>query len=258
MLRPLSNQTSVILWGGRGIGRSITLALARNGSEVAFSDPSQPDLEKVRDLLISKKADLFATVWGRPVSEGEETYSKAAEDTLARIRTSCPLLHRIVLPIGVDERFWSGPIPGDPPNAELILGRVEAVVRRSVAALANQEKAGRLLVLWPSEGGLMFDETKRGVVRMGETRLRDLTEEAAGHGVGVSLLWVGSCEEGLWTGMKDVEGERLRLGEIADTVVALAGFPRRVVLEGATIRAFGAREPEKPGKGEKPSRPESV
>jgi len=245
MAKPLSNQTSAVLWGGRGIGRSITLALARNGSQVAFADPSPPDLEKVRDLLIGKKADIFATGWAEALNEGEETYARGADDVMMRMFGAYPYYHRVVLAAGVDERFWTGPVPGDPVTPDLILGRLEAMVRRTVGALAGQGRPGRLLILWPSEGGLLFDEARLSIIRLGETRLRDLTEEAAGQGVGVSLLWLGPSEDNLWADVPKVQAERLRLGEIADAMVALAGMPRRVVLEEATLCAFGSREAEK-------------
>ncbi len=238
MSKAFQNQVCVVLWGGREIGRAVTLAFARSGSAVAFADPNASDVDRLRELLLTKDADIFGVPWTQPVTEGGQGYREAASIAQEKLRAGHPFFHRLVLTFGLDQRFWSGSAPGETPTWELIHARLRALLEFAHNTMTTQDKPGRLVILWPADREGSFDPVLSALIREGTEHLRHWVAEPDAKPLAVSLVWVGPSEEGIWAQAANVPtAERLRSGEIGESVVALASLPRRVCASEITLEA---------------------
>ncbi len=234
-MKPLANQTSLVLWGGAGVGRAVSLALARSGSAVTLTDPDPGELARIRDLLLSKNTEAWAIPWKGAVSDGRETYAETAREIGEKVRPAHPVVHRVVLTVGMDERFWMGPVREEAPSADLILGRLEALLDWSARWLTTQARQGRIVVLWPGEA--WEDESRLDWVRRGADCVRAHARGAAEDGIAVSLVRFGWVEKGPWA-VSASGREVLRAGEVGEMTSALESLPRRVWMKEIEVSSF--------------------
>jgi 2-hydroxycyclohexanecarboxyl-CoA dehydrogenase len=80
-LMKLEGKTALVAGGGRGIGRAISLALAREGAEVAVADILKENAEEVsREIMAS---GIKALAWQLDLTKGTEV-EQMVQGVLAR------------------------------------------------------------------------------------------------------------------------------------------------------------------------------
>lgn len=231
MAKLFSNQTTLLLWAGRGVGRACTLALARNGARVLAADPDPEALHKLTDLLKSKDAEAVALPW-RTQSGGVQEYGRETSRILDEVRTDTPFLHRIVLTLGIDERFFPCPLPGQEEECNRI-ARLETIVETCTAELQKQSRPGALDVFWHAEDApeVTSDPAAEALIRSGLECLRRQSARAASTGVAMSILRVRALERRESDNATSGGGAgRLRPGEIGEALVQLASMPKNLVI----------------------------
>ncbi len=278
MTKLLENQTSLILWGGRGIGRAVTLALARNGSAVAFVDPDSGEVDKVGTLLFTKKADSLGITAAGLASLEADAFSEALDTACDQAAGGFQFFHRAVICAGMDARFWGGSggadeaAPGAKAGSEARAQRLDTAVQRVIRLMAGQKSGerGHVLALWP----LVADDFSAGgaarAVQTGMAVLNRCRDEAARRGIGLTIVRIGASEANPWSSpgvggaaaagtpaesagqtsgaiAAAVAAESLRLGEIADAIALLATMPRRVLVREIVLSAW----PDGPGRAGK-------
>jgi short-subunit dehydrogenase len=58
-MKPLAGKVSIVTGAGRGIGRAISLLLGRSGSRVVLAARNEPQLEAVREEIISDNGEVL-------------------------------------------------------------------------------------------------------------------------------------------------------------------------------------------------------
>jgi hypothetical protein len=240
MTKLFSNQSALILWAGRGVGRAVALALARNEGRVIVSDPDAQALQKLAELLKSKDVEIVVLPWHTRSGEADEC-AREARRILEEVRLDTPFLHRIVVALGLDERFFSGPISSEETETTR-LSRLESLVEACLAELKKQSRPGALDVFWPSENPPEADPNvgnapaTEALIRSGLECLRRLAAKAASMGVPMSILRVCLLEPSETTGEGAAKtGNYLRPGEIGEAWAHLASLPKNLVIPEALL-----------------------
>lgn len=249
MSKSFTNQTMLILWGGEGTGRAATLALARNGARVVVSDPDGEALRKLAELLKSKDAEGVMLAW-KQQSRGAAECARETLRLLDEVRMDTPFLHRIVLAVGLDARFFTPPASSE--NEEKFpVSCLEAIVETCLGALKKQSRPGALDVLWPAENppgaaaaaGVSRDSPEAAVVPAGLDCLRRLSVKAASMGVAMSTLRVKTLEQGEGASSASTasasRGRGLRPGEIGEALARFASLPGNLVVSEALLSPRG-------------------
>ena len=93
-IRTLEGETAIVTGGGRGIGRAISLALARGGATVIVASRSADEIERTKTEIEAEGGNAFAIAT-------DVTSRAAVEDLVARTREATGRIDIIVNNAGV-------------------------------------------------------------------------------------------------------------------------------------------------------------
>ena len=200
----LDGQVAVITGAGRGIGKAIALAYAREGARVALAARSEPDLEEAATAVAELGAEAIAV--------RADVTSEMATVRLAR---------RVVERFGridvlVNNAGTSGPV--GPLQDNDISEWVDTInvnltgtflVCRAVVPVMIEQGGGKIINLsgagvanaWSNMSA--YCSSKAAVVRLTEV----LAQELEGKGITVNALGPGSVHTDMWEKMTEQAAE---------------------------------------------------
>ena len=195
----LSGKTALVTGAGRGIGRAIALALAREGCQVAVADVLAENARAVAaevEALGMKALALPVDLTRRPEVE------RAVAEALAQFGQLDILVNnagwdRMALFLDSDEEIWDRLIAVN-FKAMLYVSRVALpqMVSRGAGKVINiASDAGRV----GSSGEAVYSGTKGAVIAFSKA----LAREMARHGVTVNVVCPGLTETPLLQSLRD-------------------------------------------------------
>ncbi len=196
----LQGQVAIITGAGRGIGRAIALAYAREGAKVALAARSEADLDE--------SVAAVAEAGGEAIAVRTDVTSQMATERLAR--RAVERFGRI--DVLVNNAGISGPIgPLQDNNIDDWVGTINVnltgtfLVCRAVIPVMLEQGGGRIINLsgagvanaWSNMSA--YCSSKAAVVRLTEV----LAQELEPQGILVNALGPGSVHTGMWEKMTE-------------------------------------------------------
>jgi 2-hydroxycyclohexanecarboxyl-CoA dehydrogenase len=227
----LGGRTALVTGGGRGIGRAIALALAREGCQVAVLDLLGESAEAVRaEIEGLGVAGLALRVDLTRRAEVEQ----AVQDVLARFGQLDLLVNnagwdRMALFLDSDEDMWDRAIG---VNFRAVLytckAALPAMVARGTGKVVNiASDAGRV----GSSGEAVYSATKGAVIAFSKA----LAREVARHGVTVNVVCPGLTETALLQSLRDQSPKMEKILEAVTRATPLGRTARPEEIAGAVV-----------------------
>ena len=233
MSRALDGQVAIVTGAGRGIGRAIAEALAREGAAVVLAARTRQQLAEV--------AAAVKSGGGRALAVPTDVTLDAAVDAL--VEQTVAELGRVDLLVTAAGVASFGPVAGSKPadwDAMLAVNlRAVMVTCRAVLPIMFHQHRGTILNVASVAaqrfipGSAAYAATKAGVVVWS----RVLREEVRAEGVRVGVLVPGAVDTSLWDtipGGPD-RSRMLRPEEVARAAVLMASMPADASLEEITL-----------------------
>ena len=215
----LEGKTALVAGGGRGIGRAISLALAREGAEVAVADILKENAEAVRGEIqgIGQKA-LALQVDLTKKAEVDQ----AVGETIARfgkldILVNCAGWDRLEPFIESNEETWEKVIA---INFKSVLNTTKAALphmisRRGGKIVNISSDAGRVGSTWES----VYAGAKGAVIAFSKTVAR----EVARHKINVNVVCPGLTDTPL---LEAIRSQSPKTGRLIEAVIKATPFRR--------------------------------
>ena len=200
----LNGQVAVITGAGRGIGRAIALAYAREGAKLALAARSQSELQEAVSAVSELGAEAVAVPTDVASQEDTERLARTVVDRFGRID------------VLVNNAGISGPI-GPLPNNDVAdwINTVTVnltgtfLVCRAVIPVMLEQASGKIINLsgagatnaWSNMSA--YCSSKAAVVRLTEV----LAQELDGSGITVNALGPGSVHTSMWDQMTEQAGQ---------------------------------------------------
>ena len=215
----LEGKTALVAGGGRGIGRAISLALAREGAEVAVADILKENAEAVRGEIqgtgrkalalqvdLTKKAEV-----DRAVGEAIARFGKLD------ILVNCAGWDRLEPFIESNEETWEKVIA---INFKSVLHTTKAVlphmISRGGGKIVNiSSDAGRVGSMWES----VYAGAKGAVIAFSKT----IAREVARHKINVNVVCPGLTDTPL---LEAVRSQSPETGRLIEAVTKATPFRR--------------------------------
>jgi 2-hydroxycyclohexanecarboxyl-CoA dehydrogenase len=222
----LKGKTALVTGGGRGIGRAIALALAREGADVSVLDILPDNAEGVRkeiETLGVKGLGLTADLTRRP------EVNRAVEDTIARFGRLDILVNnagwdKMELFLDSEEETWNNVIA---INFKSVLYVCKAalphMVERGTGKVINiASDAGRV----GSTGEAVYAGTKGAVIAFSKT----LAREMARYRITVNVVCPGLTETPLLQSIRDQSARTAKVIEAVTRAIPLGrvGQPEEI------------------------------
>ena len=233
MSRALDGQVAIVTGAGRGIGRAIAEALAREGAAVVLAARTRQQLAEV--------AAAVKSGGGRALAVPTDVTLDAAVDAL--VEQTVAELGRVDLLVTAAGVASFGPVAGSKPadwDAMLAVNlRAVMVTCRAVLPVMLHQRRGTILNVASVAaqrfipGSAAYAATKAGVVVWS----RVLREEVRAEGVRVGLIVPGAVDTSLWDtipGGPD-RSRMLRAEEVARAALLMASMPADASLEEITL-----------------------
>ena len=233
MSRALDGQVAIVTGAGRGIGRAIAEALAREGAAVVLAARTRQQLAEV--------AAAVKSGGGRALAVPTDVTLDAAVDAL--VEQTVAELGRVDLLVTAAGVASFGPVAGSKPadwDAMLAVNlRAVMVTCRAVLPVMLHQRRGTILNVASVAaqrfipGSAAYAATKAGVVVWS----RVLREEVRAEGVRVGVIVPGAVDTSLWDtipGGPD-RSRMLRAEEVARAALLMASMPADASLEEITL-----------------------
>ena len=233
MSRALDGQVAIVTGAGRGIGRAIAEALAREGAAVVLAARTRQQLAEV--------AAAVKSGGGRALAVPTDVTLDAAVDAL--VEQAVAELGRVDLLVTAAGVASFGPVAGSKPadwDAMLAVNlRAVMVTCRAVLPVMLHQRRGTILNVASVAaqrfipGSAAYAATKAGVVVWS----RVLREEVRAEGVRVGVLVPGAVDTPLWDAIPQGpdRSRMLRPEEVARAAVLMASMPADASLEEITL-----------------------
>ncbi len=233
----LGGQTAIVTGAGRGIGRAVALALAREGAAVTLA-------ARTRQEVAAVAAEIREN-GGRALAVPTDVTQDGAVEAL--VEQTVAELGRIDLLVTAAGVAAFGPVSGGKPNdwdAMLAVNlRAAMVCCRAVVPAMTRQRRGTIINIAsiaatrPIAGAAVYSATKAGLVAFS----RVLAEEIRGDGVRVGVVVAGATDTPLWDTIPNApdRGRMLRPEDVARAVVLMAALPPRAALEEITLLPAG-------------------
>jgi NAD(P)-dependent dehydrogenase (short-subunit alcohol dehydrogenase family) len=233
----LTDQVAVVTGGGRGIGRAIAAALAREGAAVALAARSAAELEVV--------AREIEQAGGRALAIPTDVRHEQAVEALARrVLGEWQRVDVLVNAAGVatfapvtDSKLddWDQMLAVNLRGAVLCCRAVlPAMTARCRGTIIN---VGSVVTSRSLTGSAAYTASKYGL--LGFSRV--LAEEMRPHGVRVGVLSAGATDTPLWDAMPGAppRDRMLRADQVAEAALFMAGLDPTATLEEMTLLPAG-------------------
>lgn len=229
----LAGQVAIVTGAGRGIGRAVAVALAREGVQVALAARTRQELATVASAIRETGGRALAV----PVDMMQDT---AVEATVDQVVAELGRVDILVTAAGVAA---FGPVAGTKPgdwDAMLAVNlRAVMVCCRAVLPPMLRQRRGTILnvasvaATRAIPGAAAYAATKAGVVAFS----RVLAEEVRSDGIRVGVLLPGAVDTSLWDAIPNApeRGRMLRPEDVARAVVLMAALPSSAALEELTL-----------------------
>ena len=200
----LNGQVAVITGAGRGIGRAIALAYAREGAKLALAARSQSELQDAVSAVSELGAEAVAVPTDVASQEDTERLARTVVDRFGRIDV-------LVNNAGISGPI--GPLPdndvADWINTVTVNLTGTFLVCRAVIPVMLEQASGKIINLsgagatnaWSNMSA--YCSSKAAVVRLTEV----LAQELDGSGITVNALGPGSVHTSMWDQMTEQAGQ---------------------------------------------------
>ena len=229
----LADQVAVITGAGRGIGRAVALAFAREGARVALASRTSAEL----DAVAAEVRDFGGRALPVPTDVTQEF---SVERLMARALAELGGLDVLVTAAG---KLTVGPVAETKLEEwesmmEVNLRGVYLTCRAALAPMMRQRRGTIINVVSvaakrPIPGSAAYTASKQGV--LGFTQV--LAEEMRPYGIRVGALSPGAVSTPLWDSIPNAP-DRARMltpEHVAEVALLMAGLPYRASLEDLTL-----------------------
>jgi hypothetical protein len=234
---PLAGQVALVTGAGRGIGRAIALALARDGAAVALAARTRAELAVV--------AAEIRDIGGRALAVPTDVTHDAAVDALVE-QTVADLgaLHILVTAAGTAA---FGPVSAAKPAdwdsmLDVNLRAVMVCCRAALVPMIRQHRGSivnvaSIAAVRPIAGAAAYSASKAGVVAWS----RVLAEEVRGDGIRVGVLLPGAVATPLWDAIPNAPARDRMLApeDVARAAVLMVTLPPGAALEELALLPAG-------------------
>ena len=229
----LAGRAALVTGAGRGIGRAIALALAREGAVVALAARTRKELDAVAATI--GESGGRALVLPADVSIATDV-ERVVADTVAKLER----LDVLVTSAGVASfgpvveakvEDWDSMLAVNLRGAMLACrAAAPRMIAQGAGTIINVASIAATRVLG---GAAAYSATKAGLVAFS----RVLAEELRGTGVRVGLLVPGAVDTPLWDAIPGAPDRRrmLQPEDVARAAVLMASLPARASLEEVTL-----------------------
>ena len=233
----LAGQVAIVTGAGRGIGRAIALALAREGARVALAARSNGELAAVAHEL----GQAGATTLAVPTDVRQEP---SVEALVGRVLGEWQQVDVLVNAAGVatfapvtDSKLddWDQMLAVNLRGTVLVCRAVlPAMIARRTGTIIS---VGSVVTSRALPGSAAYTASKYGL--LGFSRV--LAEEMRPHGVRVGVISAGATDTPLWDAMPGAPARErmLRPDQVAEAAVLMAALGPNATLEEVSLLPAG-------------------
>ncbi len=201
----LNGQIAIVTGGGRGIGRAIALALAREGADIAIAELDQAGAKRTAEEVgaLGRRSLATATdVTSRADLRAMVDRAKAEFGRIDILINNAGI-YRAAATLDVTEDHWDAIMN---INAKAVFFATQAVLptmmaQKSGAIVSLASMAGKI----GSKTNLPYNASKAAVVSM----TKSLALAHAGDGIRVNCVCPGFVETDMWTVVSRDQGKLL-------------------------------------------------
>jgi 3-oxoacyl-[acyl-carrier protein] reductase len=236
----LKGNTAVVTGGGRGIGRAVTLALAREGCNVVVASRSAKEIAAVAREIDALGTGAACLGLSLDIAE-ESSVERLVGETIARfgcvgvlVNNAGMLITNRVPDVSADE--WDRTMAVNLRAAFLLSQRVLVHMKgRGCGYIINVSSPAARSV---GSSLVTYGVSKAGIIALSQA----LFDEAKAHGIKVSTLFPGYVDTEMIWHRPDLVAQRARWAQpedMAECILFLLKLSDRVIVKELTALAFG-------------------